>query len=151
MEKRICKKCGKEKPLTEFRQRHKNPDRWEWSCKKCRSLQARNNPNRETNVEKYRKTDKYKNSIKKSVVSKYGLTVEEYNSMVESVGGLCEICRQPETRTFNGKVRALSIEHCHLTNKVRGIVCDNCNTALARTQESIQILESMIEYLKRNR
>lgn len=60
----------------------------------------------------------------------YGMTLSEYESMVAVRGGLCDICHQPETSTLRGKVKALSVDHDHDTEVVRGLLCSNCNRAL---------------------
>ena len=41
-------------------------------------------------------------------------------------------------------------DHDHKTDKFRGWICFNCNTGLSNADDSIEILESMIEYLKGN-
>ena len=60
--------------------------------------------------------------------SRYGITIEDYERMYETQGGLCAICKQPETRKGrNGKPISLSIDHDHKTGKVRDLLCTHCN------------------------
>lgn len=40
-----------------------------------------------------------------------------------------------------------SIDYCHKTNKIRGLLCSNCNTALGLVKDSKDILGKMIKYL----
>ena len=55
----------------------------------------------------------------------YGLTEEDYWAMFERQGGVCCLCgREPSPK------RKLSVEHCHASGRVRGLVCITCNTAL---------------------
>ena len=55
----------------------------------------------------------------------YGITMGEYNSMLESQGGVCKICgRYP-------KSRRLDIDHNHQTGEIRGLLCHMCNRGLA--------------------
>lgn len=64
----------------------------------------------------------------------------------------CEICNKTETQIsirYNKKQR-LSVDHCHKTMKIRGLICARCNTALGRMQDSIPNLQSMIAYIKRH-
>jgi len=40
------------------------------------------------------------------------------------------------------------LDHNHKTNKYRGILCHNCNTALGLLKDSVRILKKAIQYLK---
>jgi hypothetical protein len=60
---------------------------------------------------------------------KYGITLTRYNEMLEEQGGKCALCNE-ECSTG----RTLAIDHCHKTGKVRGLLCAECNTALARVE-----------------
>jgi len=62
--------------------------------------------------------------------------------------GKCAICKKPETRKTGNKIRELSIDHCHKTGKVRGLLCDSCNNGLGRFKDSVKLLESALKYLK---
>ena len=84
--------------------------------------------NREKILEKQRKYNKEnplkrKNAILKNV---YGITLDDYNKMFEEQKGKCAICNRHQ----NELIRKLSVDHCHRTNKVRGLLCKNCNVAL---------------------
>jgi hypothetical protein len=142
-----CVKCGIHKDEHHFRIRPEKGYR-EKSCKECRYAQARSNKNRAANVARYRSSDKYKESIRRGVLKKYGLTIEEYNNVVESQDGLCAICKNPETRTIRGKLKSLSVDHDHKTGRVRGIICDNCNTILGRVKDSEDHLLALLDYLR---
>lgn len=80
---------------------------------------------------------------------KYGITPDQYLQMVERQNDLCAICNQPEKRKYKGKTMLLSIDHCHKTGNVRGLLCDACNTAIGRVNDSIELLENSIAYLKK--
>ena len=91
----------------------------------------------------YRKynTDKCKNSVLKK---KYGITLEQYNQMFTNQNGNCAICgrNQSEFKT------SLNIDHCHKTNKIRGLLCSNCNTALGLFNDDNVLLQKAINYNK---
>lgn len=70
----------------------------------------------------------------------YGLSEKQYLDMLEKSQGFCEICN---------KNSSLCIDHCHKTNKVRGLICNNCNAGIGFLEENINIFESCIEYLKK--
>jgi ribosomal protein S8 len=65
--------------------------------------------------------------------------------MLEQQNHSCYICKEPETVTS----RILSVDHDHETNKVRGLLCTNCNTALGKFKDNISFLKRAVEYLQR--
>lgn len=82
---------------------------------------------------------------------KYGLTVEQYQAMLDSQGGLCAICRQPEGKTSNrGEPISLSVDHCHTTGRVRQLLCVMCNIVVGCSRERPEVLLAAVEYLKRH-
>lgn len=72
----------------------------------------------------------------------YGITEAKYNKMLWLQNGVCAICRKEETivdeRT--GKLRRLAVDHCHNTNKVRGLLCNSCNTGIGKLQHDPELL-----------
>jgi hypothetical protein len=54
----------------------------------------------------------------------YGLSLDDYASMVQRQGGVCAICGNPP------RVRNLSVDHNHNTGTIRGLLCDKCNLGL---------------------
>ena len=75
----------------------------------------------------------------------FGITLEDYEFMVKSQDDCCSICGKH--RTKNG--RRLAVDHCHITGKVRGLLCSHCNKALGTFKDSINILNKAIEYLQK--
>lgn len=43
----------------------------------------------------------------------------------------------------------LHVDHCHQTGKIRGLLCQKCNMALGLLNDSVEILETAIRYLKK--
>lgn len=74
----------------------------------------------------------------------YGISIEEYNAILERQGGGCAIC---EAKPEDGRNR-FAVDHCHATGKVRGVLCHGCNGALGKFGDSIAGLMKAIEYLK---
>lgn len=60
--------------------------------------------------------------------SEYGVTPEWYEQKLAEQGGKCAICSAVRS-TLN-----LAVDHCHVTQKNRGIICGRCNTALERLE-----------------
>lgn len=77
----------------------------------------------------------------------FGITLEKYNEMHASQNGVCAICGNPETIERNGKPRWLAVDHCHDSQKVRGLLCGNCNPMIGYAKDNIQVLEKAITYL----
>lgn len=81
----------------------------------------------------------------------FGISLEQYNQMLEAQGGLCAVCGKPETARSNRGDRAklLSVDHDHATGAIRGLLCSKCNTALGLMNDNTSLFEKAIEYLKR--
>jgi hypothetical protein len=71
----------------------------------------------------------------------------EYQALVESQGGLCAICREPETAMRGGVIRPLCIDHDHETGVVRGLLCSRCNTAVGLMLDDPDRLREAVAYL----
>jgi len=82
--------------------------------------------------------------------TKYNLTYEQYAKMLLGQNGVCSICGLPETVKQKGKLRPLSVDHCHRTNTVRGLLCSRCNTAIGLLGDDINIMASAISYLQQD-
>lgn len=67
--------------------------------------------------------------------------------MLTKQGGLCAICQRALTIDGNRRDRAC-LDHCHLTGRIRGILCAPCNSGLGMLQESAEVLERALHYLK---
>lgn len=75
-------------------------------------------------------------------LSRYGLTVEQYEQMYRDQNGTCAICHGVNT---NG--RRLHVDHDHATGKVRALLCHNCNFVIGYAKENPDILLASIGYL----
>jgi hypothetical protein len=73
----------------------------------------------------------------------YGLEPGTYRRMFEEQNGLCAICHQPPG------AKGLSVDHCHERGNIRGLLCGNCNTAIGLMYDSIETLQSAIQYLSK--
>ncbi len=79
-------------------------------------------------------------------LNKYNLTQEKYNEILKSQNETCKICK-----TYSYHNTNLSIDHCHKTGKVRGLLCRNCNLALGLFNDDIELLKESIKYLESNK
>lgn len=146
-----CRKCSKNKLESEFRSAS-----WgglqSW-CKLCESEYQRalyaENPERQRRrrqdyIKRYR--DKYNAARRANRLEiyisecsrKYRTTRDTIRKLLGQ--GKCGIC--------SGTTK-LTIDHCHATNQVRGLLCDNCNNLLGRSRDNIATLQNAIKYLRR--
>ena len=63
---------------------------------------------------------------------RYGITKDTYMAMLEEQEWVCKICKKPETAKHprTKTLKRLSVDHCHTTGKVRGLLCTSCNVAV---------------------
>lgn len=111
-------------------------------CEPCRKAQAK---------AQYRK-DYERHGDKRRALNlaghyrrKYGITVEERDQMLDLQGGKCAICQGPPNGKKDGR---LHVDHCHATNRIRGLLCYSCNTMLGLAADDPQRLLAAVEYLK---
>ena len=88
-----------------------------------------------------RKHDPKNSAVKYKLESQYGITVEQYNQMLENQNYCCAICG---TEPVN---RRLSVDHDHITGQVRGLLCPKCNMGLGCFRDEIPRLERASQYL----
>ena len=118
MKTKICSKCDTEKSLDSFGSNRRTKDGLQAYCKECVSS--------------------------KSLKERYGITLEDYDRMLEDQGGCCKICGTDEPGGGNGRFH---VDHNHSTDEVRGILCNSCNTGLGRFKDSPEVLLKAATYL----
>lgn len=75
----------------------------------------------------------------------YGVTPEQYDALLLAQDNRCAICR---TDTPGGR-GTWCVDHCHDTERVRGLLCNGCNTGLGQFQDDPDRLKAAAEYLLR--
>ncbi len=71
---------------------------------------------------------------------RYGLSLADYRALQERQGHACAICRKV--------TRDLCIDHCHVTGRVRGLLCRSCNSALGFCADDPRLLRAALAYLQ---
>lgn len=125
-----------------------------WSQKFCtKKCQKRNfqkyvrkwrTEDRKLNPEKYWESQ-HASSLKRN----YSISLDLYKDMFNSQGGTCAICNKPESKPRKNGAYHLSVDHNHVTGKIRGLLCNNCNRAIGMFKDDIDALKKAIEYLER--
>ena len=75
---------------------------------------------------------------------RYGIDINIYEKMLESQNGCCAICGTAQAELK----KTLAVDHCHVTGRVRGLLCDPCNKGLGYFRDSLEIMSRAIDYLK---
>lgn len=100
--------------------------------------------------EKYRTNNSQKMATYRqnyNLIGRYGISTEQYESLLSAQKGACAICTI--TKCATGK--RLAVDHCHSTQKIRGLLCARCNLLIGAAQESNDILNATIKYLNDNK
>lgn len=145
---KFCKKHGVPKELRANGTRGGKPYS-AYVCVLCKNETAakwrEHNPEQQAAYHaNYRLKETYKDKEKNhQLLNKYGITLTEYNAIFMAQEGRCAGCEKHQSE-FK---RALCVDHCHKTDKVRGLLCDDCNIVLGRIRESYQTLYNLAEYL----
>jgi len=130
---KTCTKCKLVKILDDFYPRNNRLDGKESECKSCSNL--RKKQYRLNNKEIIRAQNKKRNP---------GWDINRYNEYVELQGNRCAICG-----TDNPGLSDWSADHCHITNKPRGLLCVRCNAGLGYFKDNPEYLQSAIDYLSK--
>ena len=124
---KVCSKCGIELPDNKFSKRT-YPSGNTGLQNKCKDCERKIR-------QKYYKPHE-------SARRKFKLSDEDYTTLIEESQGCCNVCLQPTTK--------LCIDHNHYTGKVRGVLCNNCNTALGLVGDNVITLSKLIRYLEQS-
>jgi hypothetical protein len=76
---------------------------------------------------------------------KYGITLDDYNRMLEEQQGNCALCHRP----LNLQERRPHVDHGHVTKVVRGILHPACNHGLGHFEDNPAICRLAADYLEK--
>lgn len=161
---RICKKCNIDLPIKKFKIVGKYRLKTCMSClylyyekprvnkdplKKQKALIARKRYKIQNNsIINQKEKNRYSNNKEKywarSLEKIYGISAKDYKEILGQQNYVCAIC---EDTNSNGK--RLGVDHSHLTGKVRGILCSDCNMALGKFFDDYRLLEKASQYLRK--
>lgn len=78
------------------------------------------------------------------LLTAYGLSGKDYFKLLEKQNFQCPICQKHYT-SFN---KLLSVDHDHVTGRVRGLLCSYCNTHTIGRQRNPDIFSRAADYLR---
>lgn len=137
---KVCRTCEEELPRERFGPRKAGTDGRLSSCRGCMSAKKR--VARAANLEEIRaKNREYERRTGRHTKRSYGLSREQWDARVKAQDGRCEACGRLPKRRLVG-------DHCHVTNKFRGIVCDNCNVSMGLTGDDPVLLRRLAEWIE---
>ena len=131
-----CATCKTEKPLSLFYGDSRSKDKRAFECKRCSD--KRSTEWRKQNLEKYR-TNQRRNRLMRN----FGITIPEYDSILEKQDGVCAICGAKQS----GGHGRFHVDHDHSAESVRGILCFSCNIGLGYFKDNPVFLLAAIKYL----
>jgi hypothetical protein len=152
-----CPRCCETKSLEDFHRSSRTKDGRQVYCKPCQGTAWK--AWRQGNPDRTREYDRTHNRKRKPLSPeqrqarrayrlqwRYGLSIEEFDALLEQQDGTCAIC---PVVISDGSGRRLHVDHDHDTGKVRGLLCQKCNTALGAFGESPERLRKALAYLER--
>ena len=127
--------------------------RKKWHDKNTEKVRAYNESRKDSRREyhKVRYAQNLERYTDSHLRNEYGITLADVQRMYEEQDGKCSVCcragvlRFREERTK--KEIRLVVDHCHATGRVRGLLCDRCNTLLGMAQDDKALLRRAIKYL----
>ena len=161
MDTKLCSKCGKLLPASDFYKRSTG-NTLHSSCKVCERGMAkdwyRRNRERATQsykdwrlqnldaIKSYRASNKGKH-YRQAVVRKYGVPDGWFDEQLRIQGNQCAACGV-ELSWSDGKTTP-NVDHCHESGKVRGILCRRCNSVIGLCKDSRELLLNLVGYLRK--
>lgn len=146
---RQCRACQQSKPLAEYNDHPKARGGKDTICRECAKAYKRDwyRKNTERRLERNRKwAEENREQVQEisragALRRQYGLTVGEYDALLAGQDGRCAICRKPPGR------HRLSVDHCHETGRVRGLLCKKCNTGIGMLGDTEERIRAVLKYL----
>jgi len=126
-----CIKCNLEKSIELFPRRG-GGKLLRGECKVCSAIISK----------KYRKNNRSKMKLYEAKWN-YGISLNEAEILYKREN--CDICGNKFKCT-----KTQHIDHCHITKKVRGVLCMNCNHGIGKFKDDISLLKKAIEYLSKD-
>jgi deoxycytidylate deaminase len=134
-EKAFCNRCKSDLSIKSFYLRSNGKLRsWCIDCEKAYTQTHRAQINENQSKRRKNKNDN---------LYKYGISNEQYNTILADQNDVCAICKKPESE----KRKYLSVDHDHKSGIIRGLLCAKCNRGLGLFKDSRESVIRAISYL----
>lgn|SRR6266576_263560 len=146
---KTCSKCQVTQPIDAFTKDGNQSDGLRVWCRVCARTSYRA---RRGNPDTPRRGERGIPLRARELRRKYDMTLEEYEALLHAQKKACAICGSVDPRHGRGPTGAspyLAVDHDHTSGLVRGLLCHPCNRGLGQLQDSEEILEKAIAYLRR--
>jgi len=146
VDRKHCPRCRRVRRVEFFcRDEGRRDKRAPW-CRDC--TRGANEEQRARNPERVKAVQKRGHLNYR--LKQFGLTRAEYEAMIAACGNKCEICGSPPIDP-RAESPVLSIDHCHATGEVRGLLCARCNHGLGHFKDDPRRLLLAARYLLKHR
>jgi hypothetical protein len=122
-----CPECFENKPFGEFPRNKSARSGLGVYCKPCHNKITRANKEKHGGARNYH------------LRRRYGITAEHYDRMLAEQNGVCAICCEAP---------AVHVDHDHVTKRIRGLLCFNCNGALGQFRDRTELMLRAVAYLR---
>lgn len=146
-----CCRCKQLKNKDQFSKDAQISDGFKCACKACLNI---TNKKYYTSAKIYRDANPIRQTAKNLVRFWPGSTWQQawnnYTELLLKQNSVCAICKGFEVvvEPRNGKTKNLAVDHCHKTQKVRGLLCDRCNRGIGFLQDKQEVCLNAFNYLK---
>lgn len=137
---KTCTVCKQNLSYDYYHRSKQTKDGYGYRCKDC-DKKARLKYQTE-NKERFKEINR-----NKLLKNRYGISLDEYNTMLEQQNYSCKICGSKDSSSPHGSAN-FAVDHCHETGSVRGLLCNQCNRGLGLFKDSTELLLKSINYLK---
>lgn len=79
--------------------------------------------------------------------SRYRLRPRDFDALWETQAGKCGACSK-DLLPLGRQGNATAIDHCHNSDKIRGLLCNRCNRVLGMCNEDVKVFQGLAKYLK---
>jgi hypothetical protein len=135
--KGLCRSCY------EYDLRQRNPEFAERQRENCRKWSEEHYERKRAVDNEYHKNMPYEQKRSHALKSRFGITLAEYDALATTQGHKCALCEKPQAELN----RPLSVDHCHVTNRIRGLLCRKCNCGVGLWDKNLVLLDEAIRYL----
>jgi len=150
MEK-TCRTCGAVKPYSEFyRQKRRSETQasgWSGACRECAKKRMNERLHAFTPEQRQARNAPIR-------FYKYGITPKDAERMFAEQGGVCAICGERAAARLKPGLKTpiavdgLTVDHCHASGVVRGLLCKPCNIAVGCMKDNAEWIRKMADYIE---